>query len=104
LDGQSRYCLTSPKGERTRGWWKITAIEAPRRLELEDGNADECGEPLNAVDPMQRTVTFEPYDSRTRMRIVTTFASKEQFQEMLDQGIKVGLRDALGQIDDLLAD
>ncbi len=38
------------------------------------------------------------------MRFVTTFASREQLQQMLDMGMEQGLTLAMGQIDGLLAE
>jgi uncharacterized protein YndB with AHSA1/START domain len=38
----------------------------------------------------------------TQMEIVTTFPSEEAMQQLLTMGMEEGMREALGQIDDLL--
>ena len=48
-------------------------------------------------------VTFEPVDGRTRMTTVSTFESAEQLEQMLAMGMEEGMRQAMGQIDDVLA-
>ena len=30
--GHASYDMTTPDGEKPRGWWRFTAIEPPRRL------------------------------------------------------------------------
>jgi uncharacterized protein YndB with AHSA1/START domain len=101
--GHSRYYMTGPDGEKARGWWSIVAIDAPRRLEIDDGFADDDGEPVATMDPMRMVVTLEAADTGTRMTTVTTFANPEQMQHVLDMGIEEGMRLAMGQIDALLA-
>jgi uncharacterized protein YndB with AHSA1/START domain len=38
--GAATYFMTGPEGEKSRGWWRFTAIEAPNRLEFDDGFAE----------------------------------------------------------------
>ncbi|MEH0937523.1 SRPBCC family protein [Micromonospora psammae] len=104
VGGWSRYHMTGPDGEKSRGWWTVTAIEAPHRLEFDDGFADENGEPVGAMAPSHTVVTLEAVGARTRMTTVTTFADAEQMEQMLAMGAEEGLRLALGQIDGALAD
>ena len=47
---------------------------------------------------------FELVEGGTRVRIVSTFQSVEQMRQLLDMGMADGLREAMGQIDALLAD
>lgn len=102
--GQCRYYMTGPEGEKARGWWTITAIDAPHRLEFDDGFADDDGEPVSPIEPMRAVVTFEPTGGGTRMTVVSTFASAEQLKQMLGMGMEDGMRLAMGQIDAILAD
>ena len=44
--------MTGPDGEKARGWWQITAIDAPTRLEFDDGFADDSGEPVTPSTPL----------------------------------------------------
>ena len=64
VGGQSRYHMTGPDGQKSRGWWTITAIEAPHRLEFDDGFAGEDGEPLASPPPVHGIVTLEALGNR----------------------------------------
>lgn len=102
--GRSNYYMTGPDGEKARGWWVITSIEPPRRLEFDDGFADENGEPVGDMGATHGVVTLEASEVGTRMTAVTTFESVEQLEKMLAMGMEEGMREALGQIDALLAE
>ncbi|MEH1017651.1 SRPBCC domain-containing protein [Micromonospora sp. CPCC 206060] len=104
VGGQSRYYMTGPEGEKAHGWWAITAIDAPNRLEFDDGFSDEDGEPVDTSDPIHLVVTIEAVDSRARMTTVATFTSAERMEQLLAMGMQEGMREAMGQIDALLAD
>ena len=52
---------------------------------------------------MNGVVTFERIGSRTRMTVLTRFADVEQMEEMIGGGMEQGMRQQIGQIDDLLA-
>ncbi|GLZ37177.1 SRPBCC domain-containing protein [Actinokineospora sp. NBRC 105648] len=104
VGGRSGYHMTGPEGEKPRGWWRFTAIEAPHRLEFEDGFADDGGEPVSTMDPTRNVVTLEATDGGTRMVTVTTFAGAEQLEQLLAMGMQDGMRLAMGQIDEILAE
>lgn len=101
--GRCRYHMTGPGGEKARGWWAVTAVDAPHRLEFDDGFADEHGEPDPAMGTTHAVVTLEDVGGRTRMTTHSTFESAEQLEQMLAMGMEEGMRLAMGQIDDLLA-
>jgi len=101
--GQSRYYMTGPEGEKSAGYWTITAIDAPRRLEFTDGFAGDDGEPLPDDVPVHGVVTFEENGGRTRMTSVTRFADAEQLEKLAAMGMEEGMREAMSQIDAVLA-
>ncbi len=103
VGGRCRYHMTGPDGTKSRGWWTITAIDAPHRLEFDDGFAGEDGEPLDTVAPTHAVVTLEPHGSGTRMTTVTRFADTGHLEQLLEMGAEEGLRLAMGQIDAVLA-
>jgi uncharacterized protein YndB with AHSA1/START domain len=103
VGGESRYFMTGPAGETPRGWWRIDAIDKPRRLDFANGLAGDDGEPASDVDPMSGYVVFEATDSGTRMTAVTHFVDTAQMQAMLDMGMQEGMTQAIGQIDALLS-
>ncbi|MHA7261648.1 SRPBCC family protein [Arthrobacter sp. TMN-37] len=100
--GGASYYMTGPEGDKFHGWWRITAIEAPRRLEYDDGFADEHGEPDTKMGETHSVMTLESVEGRTRMTTVTSFEGAEQLQQMLEMGMEEGVREAMGQIDALL--
>jgi uncharacterized protein YndB with AHSA1/START domain len=87
--GKASYYMTSPEGEKSHGWWEFTSMDAPRRLEFNDGFADSDGNPTG---------------ERTRMTMLSTFESEEQLEQMLQMGMEEGLKEAVGQIDGILAE
>jgi uncharacterized protein YndB with AHSA1/START domain len=102
--GDVRYYMTGPDGEKPRGWWRFVDINAPRRLEFDEGFAGDDGEPLDPTDTARCVVTLEEDAGVTRMTFVTTFRSTEQLQQAADMGMEEGLTEAMGQIDGMLAE
>jgi uncharacterized protein YndB with AHSA1/START domain len=103
VGGESRYFMTGPAGENPKGWWRIDAMDRPRRLDFANGLAGEDGEPVPGVEPMAAHMTLELVDSGTRMTCVTHFADIAQMEAMLDRGMQEGMTLAIGQIDSLLS-
>lgn len=101
--GRSEYYMTGPEGQKSRGWWRIIAIDPPRRLEFEDGFADDDGRPLDEGRAVRAVVTLEPRGAGTRMTMVSTFADTAYMERVLAMGVEEGVRLAMGQIDGLLA-
>ncbi|HEX9225429.1 MAG TPA: SRPBCC domain-containing protein [Arthrobacter sp.] len=102
--GKASYYMTGPEGEKNRGWWQFTAIEAPRRLEFDDGFADDNGDPISAMGTSHAVVRLEAVGSRTRMTIVSTFDSADTLEKVLAMGMEEGMKQALDQIDAILAE
>ena len=103
VGGQSRYFMTGPSGETPRGWWRIDALDRPRRIEFANGLAGDDGEPAPGVEPMAGYVTFVELDDRTRMTVLTRFVDAAQMRKMLDMGMREGITQAIAQIDAVLA-
>jgi uncharacterized protein YndB with AHSA1/START domain len=101
--GKAGYYMTGPEGEKAGGWWRFTAIQAPHRLEFDDGFADENGAPVDSMGITHATVSLEEAGARTRMTIVSTFESEEQMEQMVQMGMEEGMREAVGQIDAILS-
>jgi uncharacterized protein YndB with AHSA1/START domain len=108
VGGRSAYYMTGPEGDRAHGWWEIVAVDAPRRLDFDEGFSDENGKPTD--DPPARVeVTLEPISidgdrEGTRMTTVNRFVSLEQLEQMMQMGMEEGMRQAMGQIDAILAE
>ncbi|MCU1404357.1 MAG: activator of ATPase 1 family protein [Glaciihabitans sp.] len=104
VGGEAEYYMTGPDGEQPHGWWDITAIEEPTRLEFDDGFADENGARHTEMGSAHGVVTLESRGSGTRMTTTTHFASLEQMQQMVEMGMEEGMNLAMGQIDGILAE
>lgn len=103
--GRSNYIMTGPEGEKHGGWWRIIAVDAPRRLEIEDGFADESGNPNPDMPSVTMRVNLDDRPGGgTQMAVETTFASAAVLQQMVSMGMEEGMVGAAGQIDELLAE
>jgi uncharacterized protein YndB with AHSA1/START domain len=96
------YYMTGPEGDRAGGWWRVLSVDAPNRLEFEDGFADDTGEPSSDMPVMIMRVELSEDAGRTRMSIETAYPSAEAMEKILTMGMEEGLAAALGQIDDIL--
>jgi uncharacterized protein YndB with AHSA1/START domain len=101
--GAVTYSMTTPDGDRYRGWWRITSVSPPTSLEFIDGFADADGRPNPDLPTTTVRVRLVEHDGGTRMVLRSTFDSREQMESMIDMGAIEGLQQALGQIDSLLA-
>lgn len=104
VGGQSEYYMTGPDGSTSRGWWRFVAVEPGRRMEVEDGFANEDGTPNDTMPSMRMVFTFEPTGTGSRFTSVTTFPSAEAMRQLVEMGMEEGLRSAMGQLDGVLAE
>jgi uncharacterized protein YndB with AHSA1/START domain len=102
--GRTTYYMTSPEGEKFSGYWLVTEVDEPRSFAFDDGFADQDFVP-NPDLPVSRNVyTFAAHDGGTRATYVSTYASADDLQKVLDMGMIEGATEAINQIDALLAD
>lgn len=104
VGGRSHYYMTGPDGTISRGWFRFLAVEPLSRIEVEDGFSDAAGEPNSAMPTMRMVFHFEPTATGSRFRSVTTFASLESMEQLVQMGMMEGMKSAMGQIDAVLAD
>lgn len=102
--GVASYFMTGPEGDTPRGWWRFIEVDAPRLIVLEDGFADDQGEPNPDLPVTVMRVAIESDGAGTSMQIESIFPSTDAMQQMVDMGMVEGLREAMGQIDAVLAD
>ncbi|RRQ25736.1 SRPBCC domain-containing protein [Rhodococcus sp. Eu-32] len=102
--GKAHYYMTGPDGDKARGWWRITSIDAPRRLAFDDGFADDNWDPIENLGVTKMTVALEKKDGRTRMTTVSTFENTDQMQKLIEMGMEEGMGLAMGQIDAILSE
>jgi uncharacterized protein YndB with AHSA1/START domain len=101
--GQCRYRMTGPEGFVHQGWWRIDALDRPRRIAFAVGPSGDDGEPIAEAGAMDGVVTFEPVDAGTRMTVVTRFADAAQMEQMVGGGMEEGMRQQLVQLAELVA-
>jgi uncharacterized protein YndB with AHSA1/START domain len=102
--GRVSYFMTGPEGDRYRGWWRIIAVDAPNSLDFADGFADEDGNPVEGMPVSTVRVELHEHDGGTRMELRSTAESREQLEQLLEMGALEGMKEAMGQMDALLAE
>jgi uncharacterized protein YndB with AHSA1/START domain len=103
--GRVEYHMTGPDGDQPKGYWDVDAVEPPHRLVFRDGFANDDGSPNRDLPVMVGRVTIEEIGAgRTRMTMESEFASLEAMEQVLAMGAEEGLRQAIGQIDAILAE
>ncbi len=103
--GRVTYSMTGPDGEKSAGYWDVLEVEAPRRFVVEDGFADDTGQPNPDLPTTRMELELEERgDGGATMTVVSTFASTAAMKQMLEMGMEDGMRQAMGQIDGILAE
>jgi uncharacterized protein YndB with AHSA1/START domain len=101
--GGVSYFMTSPEGEKYRGWWRITTVQPPTSLEFTDGFADADGNPVADMPVSTVRMRLSAHDGGTRMELRSVFESQEQMEQLMNMGAAEGLQQSVGQMDALLA-
>jgi uncharacterized protein YndB with AHSA1/START domain len=103
VGGESRYYMTGPDGDEPKGFWRMSVIDEPRRLEFANGLAGDDGEPRADLEPMAALVTIESIDERTHMTVKSTFTDEAQMKLLIDMGMAEGMTQAVRQMDGVLS-
>ena len=104
--GGMKYFMTGPDGDRFRGWWRVISVQPKSSIEIEDGFADQDGNPDPSMASMIMKVSIEQAEhdpGTTLMTIETSFQSLEAMEQVLEMGAEEGMTLAQGQIDEMLA-
>ncbi len=102
--GRSAYTMTGPEGEAHGGYWEWLSVEPGRGFEVLDGFAGPDGEPNAEMPAMRMRFAFEATDDGSRVTTTTHFASLDDLEKLLEMGMDEGMREAMGQIEAVLAD
>jgi len=102
--GQSAYFMTGPDGEAMRGYWTWLSVESGTSFAVIDGFALADGSPNPEMPAMRSTFDFAGSDQGSRVTCTTHFNSTEDLAHLIDMGMEQGLREAMAQMDDVLAD
>ena len=103
--GRVEYYMTGPEGDQPAGYWDIVEVEPPHRLVFRDGFANADGSRNTDLPGTEARVTIEQVSGeRTRMSIESRFPDLAAMEQLAAMGMEEGLREALGQIDAILAE
>lgn len=100
------YFMTDPDGAKYYGYWDVVAVDPPHRLEVQDGFADDSGQPSESMPgPGVMIVTLSPSadGGGTEMVIESRFPSAEAMAQILEMGQEEGMVAALSQVEGILA-
>jgi len=102
--GRVEYHMTGPEGDQPRGYWDVVDVVRPRLIVFRDGFANDDGSSNPELPTMTGRVTIEEIGGgRTRMTIESEFPTTEAMEQVLAMGMEEGLKQAVGQIDAILA-
>jgi len=101
--GSVTYFMTGPEGDTHHGWWRVSAVEAPRYLEFVDGFADADGNPNPEMPVTTTRVSLLEESGGTRMQVTTVFPTAQAMDQLIATGMEEGMAAAMEQIDGLLA-
>lgn len=104
VGGRSAYTMTGPEGDTHGGYWEWVAVDALHCFEVIDGFTNDDGSPNTDMPTMRVSFAFVGTDTGSRLTTVTSFNSVDQLQQLLEMGMEEGTRQAMAQIDDVLAD
>jgi uncharacterized protein YndB with AHSA1/START domain len=105
LGGRVDYQMTGPGGDLHHGHWEVLEVEPLRRILFRDGFANADGTPNPDMPTTTIRVAIEEItQERTRMTVETVFPSIEAMEQVLAMGTGEGLRQAVSQIDAILAE
>ncbi|MDH6236722.1 SRPBCC family protein [Cryobacterium sp. CG_9.6] len=102
--GRSIYVMTGPDGDQHYGCWEWTAADAPHTFDVRDHFADAAGASNPHLPTTRVHFAFEETAGGSRLRTTSRFNTPEHMQQLLDMGMLEGTRQAMAQIDSVLAD
>jgi uncharacterized protein YndB with AHSA1/START domain len=102
--GRSTYRMTGPEGESHGGYWEWLSVDPLKSFEVRDGFASADGEPNTAMPSMRMHFVFEETGDGARVTTTTYFKTLKELEQLIEMGMEEGMREAMGQMDTVLAD
>lgn len=102
--GRSEYCMVGPEGDESRGYWEWIEVDGPNSFTVLDGFALPDGSPNRDLPMCRMVFAFESVEGGSRLVTTTSYNSIDELEQLLAMGMDEGLRAAMGQIDDVVAD
>ena len=100
--GRVTYFMTGPEGDKHAGYWNVLDADEPNSFTIEDGFCDADFVPNPDLPVSTSVFTFVEREGRTTATYVSTYASAEAVQQLLDMQVVEGASSAINQIDDLV--
>ncbi len=104
VGGLSTYAMNGPDGDVSRGYWQWLSVEPSKSFEVLDGFALADGSPNPEMPSMQMIFVFEPAPAGSRVSTTTYFETADELARLIDMGMEEGMKQAMGQMDRVLAD
>ena len=102
--GRSDYAMTGPEGDVSRGYWEYLDVRPGESFEVRDGFANPDGTANQDLPSMRMTFVFEPAGAGSRVTTTTHFGSVAELDQLISMGMEEGMRQAMGQMDEVIAD
>jgi uncharacterized protein YndB with AHSA1/START domain len=106
--GKTDYFMTGPDGSSHGGFWDWIDVKAPEgesaSFEVRDGFSNPDGSPNTEMPTGRMVFHFESTATGTRVICTSYFNSTDELAQLLEMGQEEGMREAMAQIDDVLAD
>lgn len=102
--GLSAYSMTGPEGDVHGGYWQWLTVEPQQSFEVIDGFALPDGTPNTELPTTRSAFVFEPTTEGVRVTTTTHFNTADDLTALLDMGMQEGMTEAMGQMDQVLAD
>lgn len=102
--GRSHYFMRGPDGTMSPGYWEFTCVQEGHSFEVINGFANQ-DETINEDLPtMRMSIRFEGDATSSRFIATTSYNSLEEMEQMVAMGMAEGMREAVSQMDAVLAD
>ena len=102
--GRSEYVMTGPEGDESRGYWEFLDVAPLESFEVRDGFANPDGAANTEMPSMRMVFRFTETDTGSQVSTTTWFNSVEDLDQLIAMGMEQGMREAMGQMDAVLAD
>ncbi len=96
--------MTGPDGDVSRGYWEFLHVEPMKSFEVRDGFAATDGSADTGMPSMRMVFEFTATGGGSQVSTTTFFDSVEELERLIAMGMEEGMRAAMGQMDDVLAD
>lgn len=104
VGGRSEYSMTGPSGDVSRGYWEYIDVQPGQSFEVRDGFANPDGAANPELPSMRLVFTFRATGTGSQLVTTSYFNSLAELEQLAAMGMEQGMREAMGQMDALLAD